>query len=186
MDNLAQVAPKLVEDLSPKTLPLGVVVKVLQNLLLEKISIRDMRSIAETLAEYGAKSQDPDILTSAVRAALGRAIVHDINGVQTELPVITLDSGLEQILHRSLQTASDGGAGLEPGLAEQMHKSLEDSTHKMEMNGQAPVLLVSAFIRPWLARFVRFSIPGLHVLGYNEIPQDRQIKVISTVGQRTI
>ena len=186
LDNLAQVAPKLVEDLSPKTLPLGVVVKVLQNLLLEKISIRDMRSIAETLAEYGAKSQDPDILTSAVRAALGRAIVHDINGVQTELPVITLDSGLEQILHRSLQTASDGGAGLEPGLAEQMHKSLEDSTHKMEMNGQAPVLLVSAFIRPWLARFVRFSIPGLHVLGYNEIPQDRQIKVISTVGQRTI
>ena len=185
LDNLAQVAPKLVEDLSPKTLPLGVVVKVLQNLLLEKISIRDMRSIAETLAEYGVKSQDPDILTSAVRAALGRAIVHDISGVQMELPVITLDSGLEQILHRSLQTASDGGAGLEPGLAEQMHKSLEDSTHKMEMNGQAPVLLVSGFIRPWLARFVRFSIPGLHVLAYNEIPQDRQIKVISTVGQRT-
>ena len=185
LDNLAQVAPKLVEDLSPKTLPLGVVVKVLQNLLLEKISIRDMRSIAETLAEYGARSQDPDILTSAVRAALGRAIVHDINGVQPELPVITLDSGLEQILHRSLQTASDGGAGLEPGLAEQMHKSLEESTLKMEMNGQAPVLLVSAFIRPWLARFVRFSIPSLHVLAYNEIPQDRQIKVISTVGQRT-
>jgi len=185
LDNLAKVAPKLVEDLSPKTLPLGVVVKVLQNLLLEKISIRDMRSIAETLAEYGVKSQDPDVLTSAVRTALGRAIVHDINGVQMEIPVITLDSGLEQILHRSLQTASDGGAGLEPGLAEQMHKSIEESTHKMEINGQAPILLVSAFIRPWLARFVRFSIPGLHVLAYNEIPQDRQIKVISTVGQRT-
>jgi flagellar biosynthesis protein FlhA len=185
LDNLSKLVPKLVEDLVPKTLPLGVVVKVLQNLLLERISIRDMRTIAETLAEYGSKSQDPDILTSTVRVALGRSIVHDISGAQIEIPVITLDSGLEQILHKSLQTASDGGAGLEPGLAEQMHKSLEESAQKMEMEGQAAILLVSAFIRPWLARFVRFSIPGLQVLAYSEIPQDRRIKVISTVGQRT-
>lgn len=184
LDNLSRVAPKLVEDLVPKTLPLGVVAKVLQNLLLERVSIRDIKTIAETLADYGAKSQDPDILTSAVRAALGRAIVHEINGVGIEIPVITLDPTLEQILHRSLQTASEGGAGLEPGLAEQMHKSLEDSAQRMEMEGQAAVLLVSSFIRPWLARFVRHSIPSLHVLAYNEIPQDRQIKVVSTVGQR--
>ncbi|WP_347988482.1 flagellar biosynthesis protein FlhA [Methylomonas sp. AM2-LC] len=185
LDNLSKLVPKLVEDLVPKTLPLGVVVKVLQNLLWERISIRDMRTIAETLAEYGSKSQDPDILTSTVRVALGRSIVHDICGAQVEIPVITLDSGLEQILHKSLQTASDGGAGLEPGLAEQMHKSLEESAQKMEIEGQAAILLVSAFIRPWLARFVRFSIPGLQVLAYSEIPQDRRIKVISTVGQRT-
>ncbi|OAI10809.1 flagellar biosynthesis protein FlhA [Methylomonas lenta] len=185
MDNLAKVAPKLVEDLVPKTLQLGVVVKVLQNLLLERVSIRDIRSIAETLAEYGVKSQDPDILTSAVRAALGRSIVHEINGVQMEIPVITLDQSLEQILHKSLQTASEGGAGLEPGLAEQMHQSLEESAQRMEMEGQSAILLVSSFIRPWLARFVRHSIPGLHVLAYNEIPQDRQIRVVSTVGQRT-
>lgn len=184
MENLAKVAPKLAEDLVPKTLPLGIVVKVLQNLLLERVSIRDMRSIAETLAEYGMKSQDPDILTSAVRAALGRSIVHEINGVQTEIPVITLDPGLEQILHRSLQTAGEGGAGLEPGLADQMHKSLEESVQRMEMDGQTAVLLVSSYIRPWLARFVRHSISGLHVLAYNEIPQDRQIRVVSTVGQR--
>ncbi|MGR8929468.1 MAG: flagellar biosynthesis protein FlhA [Gammaproteobacteria bacterium] len=185
MDNLAKVAPKLVEDLVPKTLALGIIVKVLQNLLLERVSIRDIRTIAETLAEYGVKSQDPDILTSAVRSALGRSIVHEINGVQTEIPVITLDPGLEQILHKTLQTAGEGGAGLEPGLAEQMHQSLEESAQRMEMEGRAAVLLVSSFIRPWLARFVRHSIPGLHVLAYNEIPQDRQIRVVSTVGQRT-
>jgi flagellar biosynthesis protein FlhA len=185
LDNLGKLAPKLIEDLTPKTLPLGLIVKVLQNLLSEKISIRDMRTIAETLAEYGGKSQDPDILTSAVRVALGRSIIQDISGIQMEIPVITLDPGLEQILHRSLQTANDGGAGLEPGLAEQMHKSLEDSVQKMEMEGLTPILLVSAFIRPWLARFVRFSISGLQVLAYSEIPQDRRIKVISTVGQRT-
>nr|WP_306306026.1 FHIPEP family type III secretion protein [Methylomonas koyamae] len=85
-----------------------------------------------------------------MRAALGRSIVHEINGVQVEIPVITLDPGLEQILHKSLQTAGESGAGLEPGLAEQMHKSLEDSAQRMEMEGQAPVLLVSSYIRPWL------------------------------------
>ena len=184
LDNLAKSAPKLVEDLVPKILPLGVVVKVLQNLLQERVPIRDMRSIAETLAEYGGKSQDPDILTSAVRVSLGRSIIHEISGIQGELPVITLDSELERLLHKSLQTAGEGGVGIEPGLAEQMHRSLEESAQRMEMEGQAAVLLVSSYIRPWLARFVRHSISGLHVLAYNEIPADRQIKVVSTVGQR--
>ncbi|CAG7855793.1 partial Flagellar biosynthesis protein FlhA, partial [biofilm metagenome] len=185
LENLAKTAPKLVEDLVPKILPLGLVVKVLQNLLQERVPIRDMRTIAETLAEYGSKSQDPDILTAAVRASLGRLIVHEISGIQNELPVITLDYELEQLLHKSLQTAGEHGAGIEPGLAEQMHKSLQESTQKMEMEGQTAVLLVSSYVRPWLARFVRHSISGLHVLAYNEIPSDRRIKVVSTVGQRT-
>ena len=185
LDNLAKSAPKLVEDLVPKTLPLGVVVKVLQNLLQDHVPIRDMRSIVETLAEYGLKSQDPDILTSAVRASLGRLIIHEISGMKDELPVITLDHELEQLLHKSLQTAGESGVGIEPGLAEQMHASLQESMQKMEMEGQTAVLLVSSYIRPWLSRFVRHSIPGLHVLAYNEIPADRQIKVVSTVGRRT-
>ncbi|MCF6202558.1 MAG: flagellar biosynthesis protein FlhA [Methylococcaceae bacterium] len=183
LDNLSKSAPKLVEDLVPKTLALGIVVKVLQNLLREGVSIRDIRTIAETLAEYGTKSQDPDVLTSATRAALGRSIVYEINGVEKELAVITLDPELERLLLQSLQTAGENGAGIEPGLAEQMNMSLEESAQKMEMEGQAAVLLVSSFIRPWLARFVRHSISGLHVLAYNEIPEDHQIKVISTVGQ---
>ena len=185
LENLAKSAPKLVEDLVPKTLPLGLVVKVLQNLLQERVPIRDMRSIAETLAEYGVKSQDPDILTSAVRSSLGRLIIHEISGIQNELPVITLDYELEQLLLKSLQTANENSAGIEPGLAEQMHQSLQESTQKMEMDGQTAVLLVSSYVRPWLARFVRHSISGLHVLAYNEIPSDRQIKVISSVGRRT-
>ncbi|MEQ1637513.1 MAG: flagellar biosynthesis protein FlhA [Methylococcales bacterium] len=184
MDNLAKSAPKLVEDLIPKTLPLGILVKVLQNMLQENVPIRDMRTIAETLAEFGVKSQDPDILTSAVRASLGRLIVHEINGTGVEIPVITLAPELEQLLHKSLHAAGESGVGIEPGLAEQMHKTLEESTQQMEMDGQVAVLLVSSFLRPWLARFVRNSISGLHVLAYNEIPEDRQIKVVSTVGQR--
>lgn len=184
LENLAKSAPKLVEDLVPKTLPLGVVVKVLQNLLQERVPIRDMRTIAETLAEYGTKSQDPDILTSAVRASLGRLIIHEISGIQNELPVITLDGELEQLLHKSLQTAGESGVGIEPGLAEQMHTSIQDSVQKMEMEGETAILLVSSYIRPWLSRFVRHSIPSLHVLAYNEIPADRQIRVVATVGRR--
>ncbi len=184
LDNLAKTAPKLVEDLSPKTLSLGVIAKVLQNLLTEQVPIRDMRTIAETLAEYGAKSQDTDILTSAVRTALGRLIIHEITGSADELTVITLDSELEQILQKSLQTASESGTGVEPGLADQMHDSLQEHTQQMEMDGQLPILIVSSYIRPWLSRFVRHSIPNLHVLAYNEIPADRQVKVIANVGRR--
>lgn len=184
LDNLAKSAPKLVEDLVPKTLSLGIVTKVLQNLLIEQVPIRDIRTIAETLAEYGSKSQDTDILTSAVRTSLGRLIIHEITGSADELTVVTLDSELEQILQKSLQTASESGTGVEPSLADQMHDSLQEHTQQMEMDGQIPILVVSSYIRPWLSRFVRHSIPNLHVLAYNEIPADRQVKVIANVGRR--
>lgn len=184
LDNLAKSAPKLVEDLVPKTLSLGIVTKVLQNLLIEQVPIRDIRTIAETLAEYGSKSQDTDILTSAVRTALGRLIIHEITGSADELTVVTLDSELEQILQKSLQTASESGTGVEPSLADQMHDSLQEHTQQMEMDGQIPILVVSSYIRPWLSRFVRHSIPNLHVLAYNEIPADRQVKVVANVGRR--
>ncbi|WP_045223579.1 flagellar biosynthesis protein FlhA [Methyloterricola oryzae] len=184
LDNLGRMAPKLVEDLVPKTLPLGVVVKVLQNLLQENVPIRDVRTIAETLAEYGGRSQDPAILTAVVRAALGRLIVQKISGIEKEIPVITLDPDLEQLLQRILQTTGQDTAGIEPGLAEQIHTALEEKTQKLEMEGQPAILLVSSPIRPWLARFVRHTIVGLNVLAYNEIPEDRQVKVVATIGQR--
>ena len=183
LDMLAKTAPKLVEDLVPDTLPLGVVVRVLQNLLEENIPIRDIRTIAETLAEQAAKSQDADILTEAVRVALGRLIVQQINGMERELPVITLDPTLEQLLHQSIQSSDGMGSGVEPGLAERLHSVLAETTQKQELAGQPAVLLVSAALRPMLARFVKHTISGLHVLSYNEIPTDKQIKIIATVGQ---
>jgi flagellar biosynthesis protein FlhA len=184
LDTLAKSAPKLVEDLVPKTLPLNVVVKVLQNLLQENIPLRDIRTIAETLAEFGGRSQDPGVLTAVVRAALGRMIIQKISGIEKEIPVITLDPELEQLLHKILQTTGQEAAGLEPGLAEQMHKALEEKTQKLEVEGHPAILLVSSQVRPWLARFVRHTITGLNVLAYNEIPEDRQVKVIATIGQR--
>ena len=182
LDVLAKAAPKLVEDLVPGTLSIGVVLKVLQNLLEERIPVRDMRTIAETLAETGSRSQDPGALTAAVRVALGRSIVQHINGMGPEVQVITLDPSLEQILQSSIQAISEGGAGIEPGLAERMHRSLAESAQRQEAAGQPSILLVTPPIRPWLAKLVRHSIPGLQILAYNEIPDNKQIKVVANIG----
>ncbi len=185
LDMLAKSAPKLVEDLVPKALSLGGLLKVLQNLLEEQIPVRDMRTIAETLAEYAPHSQDAGVLTAAVRAALGRSIVQHINGMAPDLPVITLEPSLEQILQQSVQSTADGSAGFEPGLADRMHSALAESAQRQEAIGQPAVLLVSPGVRAWLARLVRHSIPNLHVLAYNEVPDNKQIKVVSTVGRMT-
>ena len=181
LDKLSGVAPKLVENLVPDSLNLGIIVKVLQSLLSEGIPIRDIRTIAETLAEHSTRSQDPDELTSAVRTSLGRMIVQQINGMAAELAVITLDSNLEQLLHQAVQ--ADGVGGVEPGLAERLFTALEESVQKQEAMGQPAVLLVSALIRSMLSKFVRHSIPSLHVLSYNEVPSDKHIRIVATVGQ---
>jgi len=183
LDRLANTMPRLVQDLVPKTLTLRVVVRVLQNLLLEQAPIRDMRTIAETLAEHGVRSQDPDVLTAAVRVAIGKMIIQNINGLEDELPVITLAADLEQILLRTLQTGRDEQAPLEPGLAERLHKALLETAQKQELVGQPAVLLVPDAIRLMLARFTRHGIPNLHVLAFSEISEDKKLKVIATVGK---
>jgi flagellar biosynthesis protein FlhA len=183
LDNLAEVAPKLVEDLVPKLLPLAVVLRVLQNLLQEGVPIRDMRTIAETLAEQATKSQDAGALTAAVRVALARSIVQQVVGPAGDIPVIVLEPGLERLLQQTLASAGDDGAGVEPGMLEQLQSAMQETAHQQEMSGQESVLLVAAAIRPWMAKFARHSVPGMRVLSYNEIPDNRQIKVISTIGR---
>ncbi len=182
LDNLARQAPKLVENLVPNLLPLGVVLKVMQNLLREGIPIRDVRTIAETLAEHAGKSQDPGILTMYVREALSRMIVQKINGLSPELPLIAIDPSLEQILQQSLQGAEGGGFGIEPGLAERLQEAIRQAAEQQEMNGQPAILVTSPELRPWLARWLRPLIRGLHVISYNEIPDNRQVRVVATVG----
>ena len=181
LDKLSKSAPKLVEDLVPKQLSLATVLKVLQSLLQEKISIRDMRTIAETLAEHAPMSQDAGVLTAASRVALGRSIVQQISGMGADLSVVTLEPSLEQILHQTLHGGAEGG-GLEPGLAENLHRSLIEETQRQEAAGRPAVLLVSQAVRTLMARFVRHSIPSLHVLAFNEIPDNKQVKIMATVG----
>ena len=182
LDNLAENAPKLAEDLVPKLLPLSVVLRVLQNLLREGVPIRDLRTIAETLAEQAIKTQEAGALTAAVRIAMARTIVQQVVGPIGEIPVIVLDPALERLLHQTLTTAGDDAAGVEPGMLEQLQNAMQQTVQEQEASGHESVLLVAAAIRPWMAKFVRHSVPGLRVLSYNEIPDNRQIKVVSTIG----
>ena len=183
LDMLAKQSPKLVEGLVPDTLPLTAVVKVLQNLLNEGVPIRDMRTIAQTLVEYGAKSQDVDVLTAACRIALRRLIVQEVGGSRKEIPVITFAPELEQMLHQSMQAAGNDGAGIEPGLADRIQQSLQQAHQEQELNGDSAILLTSGILRSVMARFVKYTIPGLRVLSYQEIPDDKQIRIVSVIGQ---
>ena len=148
LDMLAKSNPKLVEGLIPDILSLSTVVKVLRTLLYEGVPIRDMRTIIQTLCEYGPKSQDPDVLVSAVRIALKRLIIQEINSGSGELPVITLAPDLEQILHKSLQAGGEDGAGIEPGLADRIQQSLTEASQQQELAGEPSVLLTSGMLRP--------------------------------------
>jgi flagellar biosynthesis protein FlhA len=181
LNNLAKSAPKLVEDLVPKALPLSVVVKVLQGLLAERVSIRNLRSVLETLAENAPRTQDPQVLIGQVRVALSRQIMQDICGSAPELPVVTFDAGLEQMLTSSV-TAGAATPGLEPGLAERLQQRLSEVTQRQEMSGQPAVLLVSPTLRPVLARFLRSTVPQMYVIAWNEIPDSRKVRLVSTIG----
>ncbi|MFT4613154.1 MAG: flagellar biosynthesis protein FlhA [Bacteroidia bacterium] len=179
LDKLAATFPKLVENLVPKLLGLGEITKVLQNLLEEGVPIRDMRTIAEALAEHAGKSQDTDALTSQVRVSLGRTIFQVVNGVGREMAVMTLDAQLEQILQGAIQ-GSPGG--LEPSLMEGTINQVIDASSKFEADGKPPVVLVAGNIRLFLSRLLRSRIPSLYVLAYEEVPASKTIKVVQAIG----
>ncbi|MGQ7848487.1 flagellar biosynthesis protein FlhA [Granulosicoccus sp. 3-233] len=186
LDTLSKSAPRLVEDLVPKMLPLPTVVKVLQNLLDEGIPVKDMRTIAETLAEKGTHTTDSEDLTAAVRVALRRQITGQLTSFEETLPVITLDAELEKLCLSSVESENSGGLGIEPGLAERLYQSLADSVHRQEVNDEPAVLLVSPKLRPWLAGMVRHTIPLLKVLAYNEIAENKRLKVIANIGGEAV
>ena len=182
LNTLAKTAPKLVEDLVPKLLPLSAVVRVLQCLLAERVPIRNTRTIVETLAEHAAKTQDPMVLMGYVRVALGRQIVQDIAGVGAELPVITLEPDLERLLASSL-AGNAANPGLEPGLAERLQQRVAEASRRQEGSGEPAVLLVPPQLRQNLTRFLRSSLPNLHVLAWNEIPDNRKVRLVTAVGK---
>jgi flagellar biosynthesis protein FlhA len=183
---LAKSSPKLAEELVPGMVSLSTLLKVLQALLQEQVSVRDIRSIAEAIASVPGKSQDPGALVAVVRVALARAIVQGIVGLEPELPVITLDPRLEQILLGSVQKAGQGaedGFLLEPGMAEKLQRSLVETAQRQEALGKPVVLLVAGPVRAMLSRFARLAVPSLHVLSYQEVPDNKQVTIVATVGQ---
>jgi flagellar biosynthesis protein FlhA len=185
LDNLAKNSPKLVEELVPSTVTLNILRKVLQKLLREQVSIRDFRSIAEALTGFGP-SQDTEALTAVARKALARQIVQGIIGNEDELPVMTLEPGLEQLLLSSVAQAQksgvDEGAFIEPMLADRLQQSIMDAAKKQEIVGKALVLLVAAQLRPMLAKFVRMFIPDMHVLAFTEVPENKRLTIDASIS----
>lgn len=181
LDHLATSAPKLLEDLVPKTLPLGTVQKVLQNLLDEGMHIRDMRTIVETLADNAQRTLDPHQLTVLVRVALGPAIVQQFYPSAQELQVIGMDKELEHILMQAMQ-ASQNGMGIEPGLADTVLNESRAAVQRQEQMGLPTVMLVPAQLRDLLARFLKRTVPNLRVISHDEVPDFKTIRVTSLVG----
>ena len=178
LDKLAGDNKSLVDDVVPKLVSLTLLQRLLQNLLHEEVSIRDMRTILDTLAEHATQQTDVLELTEVVRVALGRAITQQWFGGEDELRVMGLDVNLEQVL---LQALHNGG-GLEPGLAETLMAQAQAALERQEAAGEAPVLVVQHSVRALLSRFLRRRLKYLVVMSQAEIPDDRTLKVINLVG----
>jgi flagellar biosynthesis protein FlhA len=181
LDHIAKDSPKLVEDLVPKVVSLSTLQKVLQNLLIEGVHIRDMHSVIETLSEHAMRTQDPNELTALVRIALGRAIVQQLFPGANELSVMTLDNRLERLLMQAMGAGGDG-TGIEPGLADTIAQQAGAAAAQQEQMGLTPVLLVPGPLRALLSRFLRRALPQLKVLSHSEIPETKTIRVTSLVG----
>jgi flagellar biosynthesis protein FlhA len=182
LDHIAIESPKLIEDLVPKQLPLSTLQRVLQNLLEEGVNIRDMRTIIETLAEHAPRSQDPLVLTTQVRIALGRAIVQQLYPGSDEMQVMALEPGLERVLGQALQGGGGDASGIEPGLADTLMRETANASQRQEDLGLPPVLLVPGNLRWLLSRFLRRVVPQLKVIANAEVPDTRTIKVTTIIG----
>ena len=179
LERLKQTSPKLVENLIPGAMSLADITRVVHNLLEEGVPIRDMRTIAETLASHRGPEVDPDSLTATVRVALGPSIFQSVNGMSQELPVMVLDAQLEQMIGQSLQ---QNRGIVEPNLLDNLVRSIGDSAARMESEGAGPVLLVSGMIRTFLSRLLRGRMNNFYILAYEEVPADKSIRVVTTVG----
>ena len=182
LDHLAREVPRLVQDVVPRLIPLSTFQKLLQNLLAEGVHIRDMRTVLESLAEHGGRTQDVDELTAVVRVALGRAIVQQIFGSAREVEVFSLDPQIEQLLAQAGPLPGADTPGLEPSLVERLMGQAGELTQARAQLGQPAVLLAPPSLRHLLARFLRRAAPQLKVVSQAEVPDNRVVKVVATLG----
>jgi flagellar biosynthesis protein FlhA len=178
LDQLTKHAPKLVEDLIPAVISLTTLHKVLQNLLSERVAIRDMRTIIDTLAEFATANSDADELTARVRTRLSRAITQQWFPGDVDIQVIGLDLSLEQLLVQATQS----GSAIEPGIAESLMKQTEQALMHQDGLGAPPVLLVNPALRLMLSRYLRRIFPQMAVLSSQEISSQRNVRMTWLIG----
>ena len=184
---LAVQSPKLAEDLSG-SLNFSQLLRIYRQLLLEQVSLKDIVTVASTLQESSAVTKDPVLLTSDVRFALRRAIIHSINGDREQLAVYTMDNALENMLLGALNQAQQAGKvaldsfPVDPNILTQLQQTMPMIYEQMKAKGLPPLLLVSPQLRPVISRYGRLFARGLNVLSYNEVPDDADLKVVGTLS----
>jgi flagellar biosynthesis protein FlhA len=182
LDQFKRDSPKVVEELVPALLPLGAIVKVLGNLLRERVPIRDLRTILETLADMAASIKDPDALTEYVRQSLSRAITKQYQTPDRTLPVIHLDPRLDQQIAATIhQTPQGAYLTLDPFIAQKVIIAIRQAVERTTARGATPVLLCSPATRPHLRKLVERSFPNLGVLSSAEIVPQVQLQSLETV-----
>jgi len=182
LDNFKQEYPKIVDDLVPEILPLGIVLKVLQNLLREGVSIRDLRTILETLAEYGTIFKDPDSLTEMVREGLYRTITEKIKSDSDDIPLFTLDRGIEESIAQNLiQTEQGQSLSLDPKLTQTILASLNESIEQATDMGEKMIVLCSPVVRRHFKKLTEKFIPNLIVVSHNELSPEVNLRSLGTV-----
>ncbi len=183
LDTLAKSSPKAVEDLVPNTLPLGTVQKVLQNLVRENVTIRDMLTIVETLDDYGAAIKNPDVLTEYVREKLARSIVKPYMDAEGTLAIVTLDPQADRTIQESLRQ-TDGGSylSLNPLSAQHLVNNINKAVENAVTASGQPVVLTSPVVRPHVAQLVARFLPNVPVISQAEIPADVRLQAVGNVG----
>ena len=182
LDSHSQTEPKVVEELVPNVVTLGIVQKVLQNLLKEQVSIRDLHTILETLADVGNLTKDADLLTEHVRQALSRQITRQYQTPDGLLPLITMNQELENQVAGAIQESGQGAyLGLNPNVAQAIINGLDEKMEQFSFNNYQPLLLCSPLIRPHMKKLVERFIPNLVVLSHNEVAQDVRIEALGVV-----
>jgi flagellar biosynthesis protein FlhA len=182
LDNLAVTAPKVVEELIPSQLNLGTVLRVVKNLLKEGVSIRDMRTILETLADYATLTKEPDVLSEFVRQGLGRFIVDQYKLDDDTLYLITLNRDVEDIIAEAIQPSDQGGyLAIEPNTAQTIITAIRAMSDRFTVSGAQPVLLASPSIRRYVRKLIERFVPHMAVLSHNEIPQSIKIQSLGVV-----
>ncbi|MDR2695943.1 MAG: flagellar biosynthesis protein FlhA, partial [Deltaproteobacteria bacterium] len=183
LDTLGKNSPKAVEDLTPNTLGLGIIQKVLQNLVREQVSVRDMLTIVETLSDFGGAVKNADVLTEYVRERLARAIVRPYMDSEGALPVITLDPAAEKTLQEGIRQ-SDGGTflSLHPAMAQKLIHNISKTVEAAVVTDGQPVVLASPLVRPHLSQLVTRFLPGVAVISQAEIPPDARLQAVGAAG----
>jgi flagellar biosynthesis protein FlhA len=183
LDRLAQNYPKAVEELTPNLLSLGVIQKVLQNLLKERVTIRDLLTIVEALADYAPGTKDPDVLTEYVRQKLARSIVKQYETPDGILPLITIDQRMEDFLRDKIQRSDYGSyLSLDPGLAQRILTHIHQAFDKIAPLHYQPILLCSPLLRRHMKKFLDRFLPQVVVLSHNELTQQTKIQSLGTVS----